>query len=337
MSSNSITEDNNKPLPDWHHHPELPIKVSPLFSSPFNFKNIAVWFLRSWFPLSERLFIVGFAFIAWFYFHPTLAEAKTIQIGWISEIFIRNLVLMTLVAGGLHLYFYTFRKQEDKEQFDTKPFNKTHKKFTFKNQLHDNMFWTLASGVTIWTSYEVLMMWAMANGYAPILTWTESPIWFIALFFVIPIWESFYFYWIHRFLHVPSMYKDIHSLHHRNTNVGPWSGLSMHPVEHVLFLGSVLIHFIVAASPVHIIYHLQYYALSSATTHTGFSGLFCKDKKLLPLGTYHHQLHHRYFECNYGSLELPLDKWFGTFHTGTVQSHEAFKQRRKEFLMKKRA
>jgi len=242
---------------------------------------------------------------------------------------------MIIVAGGLHLYFYTFKKQADNQQFDTKPFNKTHKKFTFKNQTYDNIFWTIASGVTLWTSYEVLMLWAMANGYAPILTFAQHPIWFIALFFIIPIWESFYFYWIHRFLHMPAMYKDIHSLHHRNTNVGPWSGLSMHPVEHVLFLGSVLIHFIVAASPVHIIYHLQYYALSSATTHSGFSGLFIKDKKLLDLGTYHHQLHHRYFECNYGSLEIPLDKWFGTFHEGTAQSHELFKQRRKEYLMNK--
>lgn len=336
MAPDPTTEDQ-KPLPDWNHHPELPIKISPVFTSPFNLKNSVLWFLKTWFPLSERLVIVGLAFISWFYFHPALAVAKTLQISWISEILMRNLVLMTLVAGGLHLYFYTFRKQADKEQFDTKSFNKAHKKFTFKNQLYDNMFWTLASGVPIWTAYEVLMMWAMANGYTPILTWTENPIWFIALFFVIPLWESFYFYWIHRFLHAPSIYKNIHSLHHRNTNVGPWSGLSMHPVEHILFLGSVLIHFIAVASPVHIIYHLQYYALSSVTTHTGFSGFLMKNKNILALGTYHHQLHHRYFECNYGSLELPFDKWFGTFHTGTKQSHEAFKQRRKAFLTKHKA
>ena len=337
MSFSGKDTNENTPLPDWHHHPELPIKVSPVFVSPFNLKNIILWFLKSWFPLSERLFIVCFAFISWFYFHPTLTEAKTIQLGWISEIFIRNVVLMTLVAGGLHLYFYTFRKQHDKAQFDTRLHAKTHKKYTFKNKLYDNIFWTLASGVTIWTSYEVLMMWAMANGYAPVLTWAEHPIWFVALFFVIPLWESFYFYWIHRFLHVPSVYKDVHSLHHRNTNIGPWSGMSMHPVEHILFLGGVLIHFIVAASPVHIIYHLQYYALAAATTHSGFSGLFIKDKKIIALGTYHHQLHHRYFECNYGSLELPFDKWFGTFHKGTVASHEAFILRRKAFYKKKRA
>jgi hypothetical protein len=93
------------------------------------------------------------------------------------------------------------------------------------------------------------MFWAMANGYAPVLTWEASPVWFVALFLLIPMWESFYFYWIHRMLHLPWLYKHVHALHHRNINVGPWSGLSMHPVEHVIFLGSVLIHFIVPAQP----------------------------------------------------------------------------------------
>ena len=149
------------------------------------------------------------------------------------------------------------------------------------------------------------MFWAMANGYAPMLTWAAHPVWFIALFLLIPVWESFYFYWIYRFLHIPFLYKQVRALHHRNINVGPWSGMAMHPVEHLIFLGSVLIHFVVAAHPLHILYHLQYYALTAATAHTGFERMLVKDKNRLKLGTFHHQMHHRYFECNYRSLELP--------------------------------
>mgnify|MGYP002064732690 CR=1 FL=1 len=47
-----------------------------------------------------------------------------------------------------------------------------------------------------------------------------------------------------------------------------------------------------------------------------------RDRNRLKLGTFHHQMHHRYFECNYGSLEIPWDKWFGTFHDGTVEANE---------------
>ena len=38
----------------------------------------------------------------------------------------------------------------------------------------------------------------------------------------------------------------------------------------MIFLGSVVVHFVVAAHPIHILFHLQYYALTAATTHTGF-------------------------------------------------------------------
>jgi sterol desaturase/sphingolipid hydroxylase (fatty acid hydroxylase superfamily) len=242
--------------------------------------------------------------------------------------YIRNIILMTIVAGGLHLYFYTFTKQGKKLRFDPRPLMKNGRQFTLGGQIKDNIFWTLASGVTIWTIYEVLMFWALANGYAPILTWAAHPVWFIMMFLIIPIWESFYFYWIHRFLHIPFLYKHVHALHHRNINVGPWSGLSMHPVEHVIFLGSVMIHWIIAAHPVHILFHLQYYALTAATTHTGFEGVAVKDENRLALGRFHHQMHHRYFECNYGSLEIPWDKFFGSFHDGTVEADKRMKERR---------
>ena len=156
--------------------------------------------------------------------------------------------------------------------------------------------------------------------------------WFVELFFLIPVWESFYFYWIHRLLHVPVLYRHVHALHHRNINVGPWSGLSMHPVEHAILLGSVLIHWVVAAHPVHLLYHMQYLTLTAATTHCGFEGVAIKNENRLKLGTFHHQMHHRYFECNYGSLEVPWDKLFGSFHDGTAGADARMKERRKRIM-----
>ncbi|KIN73736.1 C-5 sterol desaturase [Sulfitobacter guttiformis KCTC 32187] len=287
---------------------------------------------NSWFLITEKLIIVAIAFASFYWFQPPLGETQTLAFGWIAEMYLRNLLLMTAVAGGLHLYFYSFTKQGKELRYDPRPLMKNGRQFTLGGQIKDNVFWTLASGVTVWTTYEVLMFWALANGYAPLLTWAAHPVWFVVMFWAIPVWESFYFYWIHRFLHIPFFYKHIHALHHRNINVGPWSGLSMHPVEHVIFLGSVLIHWVVAAHPVHILFHLQYYALTAVTTHTGFEGLVVKDKKRLALGTFHHQMHHRYFECNYGSLEIPWDKLFGSFHDGTSRADALMKERRKRMM-----
>ncbi|MEP3783990.1 MAG: hypothetical protein ABJM65_04110 [Ascidiaceihabitans sp.] len=67
------------------------------------------------------------------------------------------------------------------------------------------------------------------------------------------------------------------------------------PLENVIFLGSVLVHFLVAADPIHILLHLQYDALTAATTHTGFEERVVKDKNRLNFDTFHHQMHRRYF------------------------------------------
>ena len=45
-------------------------------------------------------------------------------------------------------------------------------------------------------------------------------------------------------------------------------------------------------------------------------------------------LAHRYFDCNYCKLEVPWDKWFGSFHDGTEESHEDFKARRRALIEK---
>ena len=318
----------------WNHIPQVPVGVSPMFALPPNFGAILRWTLRQWLVVTERSILVVISLLSWLFFQPSLEVTATLSADWIAALYIRNLLLMVAVAGGLHLYFYSRKTQGDALRYDKRDLADQKKIFSFKNQLADNMFWTLASGVTIWTLYEVLMFWAMGNGYAPILYWSDNPTWFILLFLLTPIWISFHFYWVHRWLHWPPLYRLAHALHHRNTNVGPWSGLSMHPVEHVIFFSSILIHFILPSSPVHILFHMQHQSLTAATSHTGYEAMLIKDKKHLALGTFHHQMHHRYFDCNYGNLEMPWDKWFGSFHDGTEESHDAFKQRRRALLAK---
>ncbi|MEM8793744.1 MAG: sterol desaturase family protein [Pseudomonadota bacterium] len=316
----------------WHHMPTRPIAVSPIFSWPPDPVRIWAWIRDRWFTLAENSILTVLAIATWAWLQPPLEQTKTFEFGWIAQMFLRNILLMTIVAGGLHLWFHRYKRQGDRLKYDRREMGGRLRTFTFNSQLLDNMFWTLTSGVGFWTAYEALMLWAMANGYAPVLTWADNPVWFVALIFLTPLWISFHFYWIHRWLHWPPLYRLAHSLHHRNTNVGPWSGLSMHPVEHLMFFSSVLVHFVIPAHPIHILFQMQHQALTAATSHTGFEGLLVKDKNRLALGTFHHQMHHRYFECNYGNLEVPWDKWFGSFHDGTDAAHERMKERRRRLM-----
>lgn len=314
----------------WHYTSSLPIEVSPYFRWPPNPVAILKWIWKGWFPLSERLVILLIAIASWAFLHPPLERCREFAPDWIALIYVRNLALMVLVAGGLHLYFYIIRRQGDERRYDVRPFPTDNPNFTFRSQIKDNMFWTLASGVTIWTAYEALMLWALANGYAPALSMPGDWMWLVLFIFLLPMWETFHFFLIHRLIHWAPLYRHVHSLHHRNTNIGPWAGLSMHPVEHIIYLSTVLIHFIVPASPLLIVYHLQYFTLSAATSHAGYEGITAGGRTVLHLGNFHHQLHHRYFSCNYGGLEVPWDKWTGSFHDGTEESHQDFLNRRRK-------
>ncbi|MAI58385.1 MAG: hypothetical protein CML56_05305 [Rhodobacteraceae bacterium] len=65
------------------------------------------------------------------------------------------------------------------------------------------------------------------------------------------LWGSFHFYWVHRVLHWPPLYRISHARHDRNVNVGPWSVISMHPVDCLLFSTSFIIHFCSNPPPAH--------------------------------------------------------------------------------------
>ena len=108
----------------------------------------------------------------------------------------------------------------------------------------------------------------------------------------------------------------------------------MHPVEHAIYPGSAFIHFLVGAHPVHILFHPQYFTLTAAAAHTGRHCHLIKNKLRLALGMLHHQMHHRYFEGSCGSLEMPGDKWFGSFHDGTVEANACMQGRRNKITGK---
>ena len=54
-------------------------------------------------------------------------------------------------------------------------------------------------------------------------------------------------------------------------------------------------------------------------------------KNKIALGHFHHQLHHRYFECNYGTIETPCDVWFNSFHDGSTELTKQIREKRKKY------
>lgn len=313
----------------WNHHPDLPIPVSPILSWPPRPVAWLKWIAQYWLAISSVVIELLLAWAVYAWLMPSWSAMQTLSLDWVGMIWARNLITLVIFAGGLHLWFYTFTAQGKTLKYDARNLARNNGTYTFRNQVLDNMFWSLASGVTIWTLYEVLYFWGAANGYAPQINLASNPVWFILWIVLVPIWASLHFYWVHRALHWPPLYRLAHRLHHRNVNIGPWTGLSMHPVEHALYFTSLLIHFVVPSHPVHVLFHFYNLGLNPAFSHAGFEAVVAGDKRRLNAGDFFHQLHHKYFECNYGTAEMPWDVVFGSFHDGSEEATKETRQRKK--------
>ena len=178
----------------------------------------------------------------------------------------------------------------------------------FGNQLWDNVLFALGSGVTVWTAYESFFMWAYANSVASLISLEEHPVLFVALILLIPYWAGFHFYVQHRIMHWPPLYRLVHYRHHRNINLAPWSGMSLHPAEHVVDQSDCLLFLFIPSHPVHVIFNLMFRTVGAISSHTGYDGLRLTRSRRFEFGDFFHHLHHRYFDCNYGSLDTPWDR-----------------------------
>ncbi len=302
----------------WHYHPGVEVENNPLFDWPPDLRAVARWYAAYWLVISTTTLSFVMAALAVWLWVPALGE--TSGIGWFIAIWLGFLIPHTVVAGGLHLWLYRSKGQGTRLKYDARGQARDNGSFAFRSQVLDNMFHSLVSGITFASAYTALWFWAAGNGWAATTSFAESLVWWVLWFPLMLIWGSFHFYWVHRALHVPKLYKLAHALHHRNVNVGPWSGISMHPIEHAIYFSSLLVHFVVPTSPIHILFHVYAFTLHPICSHSGFDGLLVTDRKRAQLGDFFHQLHHKYFECNYGTVEMPWDRWFGTFHNGTAEA-----------------
>lgn len=150
-----------------------------------------------------------------------------------------------------------------------------------------------------------------------------SMLWFLLAFPLTTQFRGIHFFAVHRAMHPwfgrrkglkdgdigAFLYRWVHSLHHKSYNPGPWSSLSMHPVEHLFYFSCFLLAFLVPYHPLHLLLNKYHTDLSALAGHDGYGQPGADD-----VG---HYLHHKHFECNYGfSFPNYLDRLFDTYENG---------------------
>ncbi|MDQ0468577.1 sterol desaturase family protein [Labrys wisconsinensis] len=311
---------------DWK--PFKPIQYPPVFVWPAQPVAFVKWlFGYPGYILPWNLLYAAVGAALWLWLTPPMDEMRSFAPGWIAYLLARNAAIVFLFFGAFHLRLYIQKRQGTAFKFNGKWPSTGNSAFLFGNQTVDNMIWTFASAVPLWTAYEAVTLWAFANGFIPFVDFAMHPVYGVALMLLVPAWRDVHFYAVHRLIHWPPLYHAVHKLHHNNVNPGPWSGLAMHPVEHLLYFSCVLIHWVVPSHPVHALFSLAHAALAPAPGHAGFDKLVVGEETAIDTHSYDHYLHHKFFECNYADGVVPLDKWFGTFHDGSTEAEVAMNRR----------
>ena len=304
--------DRNK-RGDWS--PSQPLRTAPLFVFPPQPLKFLKW-LPSYFLPWNLLFMV-LAAVCWFWLTPSVETMKTFSLGWIAFLLFRNSGLVLVVYGLFELRLYISRGQGNHFKYNGKwPADQSGDVFMFRSQNTDNMIRTFGSGVPIWTAYEIFGLWCYANGYGPWSSFVAHPVWLVVFTLILPIYHELHFYCIHRLIHVPILYKWIHSVHHNSVNPSPWSSLSMHPIEHLLYWSDSLIHLLLPSHPLLFLYNLQITGTGSVVGHVGFDKVELGDTAI-NTDAFAHYLHHKHFEVNYADGTTALDRLFGTWHDGS--------------------
>ncbi len=127
-----------------------------------------------------------------------------------------------------------------------------------------------------------------------------------------------WFYWLHRLIHHKALYKRVHRWHHMTTTPVVWSNNSDTLLDNCFLQSYWLIaHFLLPISPVVLLVHKIYDQITGAVGHSGHEhgGMLFTPPSPLASVT-HHDLHHRYFLCNYSTHFTVWDRLMGTLYEG---------------------
>lgn len=158
-----------------------------------------------------------------------------------------------------------------------------------------------------------------AHGWTQIYTdVTALPLWYLPLSILLYMFvHDTWFYWTHRWMHQPKLFRAAHAVHHASRPPTAWAAMSFHPWEAIT--GAIVIPALVFFIPIHVGalgVVLTIMTIMGVSNHMGWE-MFPRWMVRGPLGRVlitasHHQRHHDQYTCNYGLYFRIWDQLCGT-------------------------
>ncbi len=180
--------------------------------------------------------------------------------------------------------------------------------------------WSAITSFIFAMSGTVLLILWQQGRTALYVDLSDYPLWYLPVSLAIYLFmHETYYYWLHRWMHKPRIYRLIHKVHHDSLETNAHTSFSFHPIESVLqaFIIPALLLFI----PLHLymlLVLLMIMTVSGTLNHLGYE-MFPKGWSRHPVGKWligaaHHDQHHKRFRYNYGLYFTFWDRWMGTEH-----------------------
>ncbi|MCP9221911.1 sterol desaturase family protein [Erythrobacter sp. LQ02-29] len=176
-----------------------------------------------------------------------------------------------------------------------------------KPQIGREIRWSLASAAIYGIPAGIAAWGWREHGLTQIYSgWTDYPLWYLPLSVLLYLFaHDTWFYWTHRLMHRPRIFRVAHAVHHASRPPTAWAAMSFHPIE--ALSGAVVIPALVFLVPIHVAMLgcvLLVMTVMGVTNHMGweiFPGRLVHSRAGNWLITAsHHQLHHERYACNYG-------------------------------------
>ena len=182
--------------------------------------------------------------------------------------------------------------------------------------------------VLVYTVLAVPMVWAFRNGLLHQYRGTVTPLSYAVYLAAILLAHDTWFYWSHRAMHHPRLFKSFHRFHHRTITPTPWTAYSFAIPEAAMMFLFMPVWFALVPTPVPVVFtFLAVMILRNAMGHAGLE-LHPRGWASLPVlkwitTTTHHDLHHAgSFNHNYGFYFTWWDKLMGTEHPDYVATFD---------------
>jgi sterol desaturase/sphingolipid hydroxylase (fatty acid hydroxylase superfamily) len=212
-----------------------------------------------------------------------------------------------LIAGLFQLWFYKWNKDKWYSR-------RLGKKPVDKKQFYTEVKWSIITAI-IFAFAGTLTGLLWQKGYTKLYQdLYEYGLWYlpVSLLASMLIHETYY-YWLHRWMHKPKVFRLLHKVHHDSNTTSAWTAFSFHPLEGLL--QAIVLPVTIMVLPMHLyvlIIQLTLMTFSSVINHLEIEVYPAHFHKHFIgrwlIGATHHSLHHKQFRYNFGLYFTFWDK-----------------------------